>query len=326
MQLALPRFVARRLWQAVPTVLGILVLNFFILRLAPGDMADIMAGEAGVATPEYLAELRLHFGLNRSVAEQLWAYLAGALTLDFGWSFRHARSVLSLITSRIAPTAVLLACSTVIALALGVALGMLAARFANTWLDRAIEGLALLCYATPLFWSGLMMIVLFSVQLGWLPSGGYATLGADLAMPWRLFDILHHAVMPATALALFYIALYARLTKAAMLDALAQDYIRTARAKGLSEWRILARHAMSNAILPTVTMTGVQISNLLSGTVVIETVFSWPGFGRLAYEAVAARDYNLLLSILYVSSVMIILVNIAIDLLYVWFDRRIELS
>jgi len=326
MSLGLPRFVARRLAQAVPTVLGILLLNFFLLRLAPGDMADIMAGEAGVATPEYLAELRLRFGLDRPIIDQLWDYVSGVLTLDFGWSFRHARSVLSLILSRVAPTAVLLLVSTTIALTVGITLGVVAARHAGGWIDRLVESLALLCYATPLFWLSLMMIVLFSVQLGWLPSTGYMTLGSDLSPIGRALDILRHALMPATALALFYLALYARLTKAAMLEALAQDYIRTARAKGLSEWRVVFRHAVSNAILPTVTMTGVQVSNLLSGTVVVETVFAWPGFGRLAYEAVDARDFNLLLSILFVSSVLIILVNLLIDLLYAWFDPRIELA
>jgi peptide/nickel transport system permease protein len=322
----LTRYILRRLLQAVPIVIGVLVVNFLILKLAPGDIVDILAGEAGVATPEYVAELRARFGLDQPVHVQLLAYLAKALSFDLGYSFRHNQPVAALIMSRVPATLIVMAASTTIAVGLGIVLGVLAARNVNRPLDTAISILALLCYATPLFWIGLMMIVLFSVELGWLPSGGFSSLGVAMSAPARALDIARHALMPSVALALFYLALYTRLTRASMLDALTQDYVRLARAKGLAEGRVAFRHALANAILPTVTMTGVQINTLLGGAVLVETVFAWPGIGRLAFEAVFTRDHNLLLGILYISSVLVITINLAVDLLYAWLDPRIEVA
>ncbi|MCC7271992.1 MAG: ABC transporter permease [Alphaproteobacteria bacterium] len=320
----LARVVLRRLLQAVPIVLGVLVVNFLILRLAPGDIADVLAGESGVATPGYVAELRTRFGLDRPVWVQLFAYVSNAALLDLGWSFRHARPVAELIAARLVPTLILMAASTTLAVGLGIVLGVLAARRVNRPIDAVISTLALLCYATPLFWIGLMMIVLFAVQLGWLPSGGFETLGTGATGLGRILDIARHALMPAVALALFYLALYTRLTRASMLETLTQDYVRTARAKGLPERLVVFKHALANAVLPTVTMTGVQINSLLGGAVLVETVFAWPGIGRLAYEAVFTRDHNLLLGILFLSSVLVILVNLLVDLLYAVLDPRIE--
>ena len=320
------RFILRRALQSIPVVIGIAIVSFLILKLAPGDIVDIMAGEAGSATPEYIAELRRHFGLDQPVYVQLWNYLAKAAMFDLGFSQRHRMPVLELIAGRIPATLIVMAASTVVAVGLGTILGVLAARFVNKPTDAVISVVALVCYATPLFWIGLMMIVLFSVKLGWLPSGGFETLGVQGSGLARMLDIARHAVMPSVALALFYLAVYTRLTRASMLDTLTQDYVKLARSKGLSERRVALRHALPNAILPTVTMTGVQINALFGGAVLVETVFAWPGVGRLAYEAVFTRDHNLLIGILLVSSLAVIVINLIVDLVYAWLDPRIDIG
>jgi peptide/nickel transport system permease protein len=318
-------FVLRRLAQVVPTVLIIVVLNFLILHLAPGDVVDVLAGEAGAANPEYVAELRRRFGLDQPVVVQLGRYLMNTLTLDLGYSFRHNVPVLQLILGRLPATLLLMAISIGAAITLGVVLGVTASRFVNRPMDGAIAVFALLCYATPTFWIGLMMIVLFSVKLAWLPTGGMMTLGADLGF-WALVgDIARHAILPGSALALFYVAIYTRLMRAAMLEIYGQDYVRTAFAKGLTDRRVAYKHVLRNALLPIVTMAGLQIGSILGGSVLVETVFAWPGLGRLAYEAVFQRDFNLLLGILIMSSLLVIAVNITVDLVYGWLDPRIEM-
>lgn len=320
------RFILRRALQSIPVLIGIAIVSFLILKLAPGDIVDIMAGEAGSATPEYIAELRRHFGLDQPVYVQLWSYLTKAATFDLGFSQRHRMPVVELIAGRIPATLIVMATSTVVAVGLGTLLGVLAARFVNKPTDAVISVVALVCYATPLFWIGLMMIVLFSVKLGWLPSGGFETLGLQSSGLARMVDIARHAVMPSVALALFYLAVYTRLTRASMLDTLTQDYVKLARSKGLSERRVALRHALPNAILPTVTMTGVQINALLGGAVLVETVFAWPGVGRLAFEAIFTRDHNLLIGILLVSSLLVIVINLIVDLIYAWLDPRIDIG
>lgn len=318
-------FVLRRLAQVVPTVLIIVVLNFLILHAAPGDVVDVLAGEAGAANPEYIAELRRRFGLDQPLIVQLGRYLLNTLTLDLGYSFRHNVPVLQLILGRLPATLLLMALSIATAISLGVVLGVTAARFVNRPVDGTIAVFALLCYATPTFWIGLMMIVLFSVKLAWLPTGGMMTLGADLSGLALVADIARHAILPASALALFYVAIYTRLMRAAMLEIYGQDYVRTAFAKGLTDRRVAYKHVLRNALLPIVTMAGLQIGSILGGSVLVETVFAWPGLGRLAYEAVFQRDFNLLLGVLIMSSMLVIVVNITVDLIYGWLDPRIEM-
>ena len=321
--LPLLRYVARRLLQAVPVLVGIAVINFLLMQLAPGDAADVLAGEAGTATAEYVAGLKEKFGLDRPVHVRLFHYVVNALQFDFGYSFREGVPVVRLMLERLPATLLLMAVSTALALGTGILLGVLSARFENTSVDFAVSIVGLLLYATPTFWIGLMMIVLLSVEWGLLPSGGMQTLGtAQSGLAWAV-DVARHVVQPALALSLFHLALYARLTRASMIDAYGEDYVRTAVAKGLTRRRIAFRHVLPNAILPTVTMAGVQIGALLGGAVLVETVFSWPGIGRLAYEAVFHRDHNLLLSILLMTSAMVIALNLAVDLLYAWLDPRI---
>ena len=319
------RYVVRRLALAIPTILTIVVLNFALVHLAPGDAADVLAGEAGSATPQYMAQLRHNFGLDQPLYVQLLAYLKQVLTLDLGYSFRHGMSVSELIVSRLGPTLLLMLTVLVLSVGLGVLLGAIAARNLNRWRDNVISLLAVLAYATPVFWAGLMLIVLFSVKLGWFPTSGMEEVAAFKEGWARVVDIAHHLVLPAITLTLFYLALYARLMRASVLDQYAMDYVITARAKGLTERQIARRHVLRNAALPVVTMAGVQVGALLGGAVVVETVFAWPGLGFLAYESLFARDINLLLGIFFISGCLVVVVNLAVDLLYSLLDPRIEL-
>jgi peptide/nickel transport system permease protein len=319
------RYVLRRLALAVPTVLTIVVLNFALLHLAPGDAADVLAGEAGSATPEYMAQLRQKFGLDRPLHVQLVAYLGRVLTFDLGYSFRHATSVRELIASRLGPTLLLMLTVFAMSVGLGVVLGAIAARNLNRWRDNVISMLAVLAYATPVFWAGLMLIVVFSIKLGWLPTSGMEQIAAFHEGFARLADIAKHLVLPAVTLTLFYLALYTRLMRASLLDQYAMDYVVTARAKGLTERQIARRHVLRNAALPVVTMAGIQVGALLGGAVVVETVFAWPGLGLLAYESLFARDINLLLGIFFISAVLVVVVNLLVDLIYSLLDPRIAL-
>jgi peptide/nickel transport system permease protein len=319
------RYVGRRLVLAIPTILTILVLNFALLHLAPGDAADVLAGEAGSATPEYMARLRETFGLDQPLYVQLLAYLKHAVTLDLGYSFRHGMPVTQLIASRLWPTVLLMVTVFAVSVGFGVLLGAIAARNINRFTDNLLSLLAIVAYATPVFWAGLMLIVLLSIKLGWFPTSGMETVAAFNEGWARVVDIAHHLVLPAVTLSLFYIALYTRLMRASVLDQYAMDYVITARAKGLTERQIARRHVLRNAALPVLTMAGVQFGALFGGAVVVETVFGWPGLGLLAYESLFARDINLLLGIFFISACLVVVVNLAVDLAYSIFDPRIEL-
>lgn len=322
----IPYFLAKRLLRAVPIIIGIAVFNFIILHMAPGDAADVMIGEAGSATPEFVATIRQQFGLDQPLSVQFGRYLLNVVSLDLGYSFRHGMPVADLILSRLWPTLLLMGLAVVIAVALGVSFGVTSARYVNRWPDNVISVLALLAYATPIFWIGLMLIVLFSLHLGWVPSNGMESVGEGRFGLARLADVLHHLVLPATTLSLFYTAIYARLMRGSMLEVYRLDFVTTARAKGLSERKVAFRHVLRNALLPIVTMVGVQAGSLLGGAVLVETVFGWPGLGRLAFESVLTRDYATLLGILFLSSILVVVANITVDLLYAWFDPRVELA
>jgi peptide/nickel transport system permease protein len=325
-KLRLGRFLVRRLAQAVVTVVGIATLNFLLVHLAPGDVVDVLAGEAGAADARYVAELREKFGLDQPIAVQLGRYLWSLGRLDLGHSFRHDMPVVRLILQRLSPTLLLMVASLGTAFVGGLVLGVTASRRARSLADNVISVLALLAYATPLFWLGLMLIVLVTLKLGLLPAGGMYTIGATQTPVAHALDVLRHLILPSTTLALFYMATYTRLMRASMLEVLGSDYVRTAHAKGLSAHQVAYRHALRNAILPMVTVLGVQVGSLFGGAVVVEVVFAWPGLGRLAFEAIFQRDINLLLGILLLSSCLVIVVNFAVDLLYTRLDPRIALE
>jgi peptide/nickel transport system permease protein len=314
----------RTVLQAVPTVLGIIVLNFLLLQMAPGDAADVMAGEFGAATEETMAMLRARFGLDVPLLQQLVNYLGTLAQFSLGQSPRYGMPVSELIFQRLPSTLSLMGMALAMALLIGIALGTVMALTAGRWPDRVLSVLTQVFYSVPGFWIGLMLIVLFSVKLNWLPSGGSETIGAGLTGFAALADRLKHMLLPATSLALFYVAIYGRLTRAAVLEVASQDYVRTAAAKGLPPLTVATRHILRNALLPVTTLAGIHIGGILGGAVVVETVFTWPGLGRLAFESVMRRDFNVLLGVLLLSSFLVILVNTLVDLLHAWLDPRIE--
>ncbi len=321
---SLSYYILRRLLQLVPIVLVIVLMTYLLLRMAPGDLVDVIAGESGSATPEYMNELRRQFSLDQPGMVIFWNYLKNLAQLDLGFSFRHGMPVIDLIMDRVKPTLVLMLASITIAGVAGVTLGVVSARRRGTWIDEAISTFSTLGFATPVFWIGLMLIVLFSVNLHWLPASGMLTIGGPQLGSWAGFlDLLAHLVLPAFTLSLFYLSIYVRITRAAMLEVYSLDFVRTARAKGLSESRVAIAHVLRNALLPVITITGLQLGSLLGGSIVVETVFSWPGLGRLAFDAVFQRDVNLLLGIFLFSSLLVVLMNLLVDVLYAVLDPRV---
>lgn len=320
------KYIFRRLLQVVPVVIGVVILNFLLLQLAPGDLATVLAGEAGGAPQEYIEQLRQRFGHDQPVVVQLFHYLRNLLTLDLGYSFRQSAPVLDLLLDRLWPTLLLMGTTLVLSLGIGILMGLLAALWVRTWKDHAISIAAVIFYATPLFWVGLMLILVFSIHLDWFPTSGMEDVVAFYEGWDRLVDIAHHLVLPSITLSLFYLALYARLMRASMLEQRGMEYVTTARAKGLTERQITLRHVLRNALLPVITMAGVQVGSLLGGSVVVETVFAWPGLGQLAYQSLFARDFNLLLGIFFMSACLVVVVNLIVDVIYVLLDPRIRIG
>ncbi len=313
----------KRIASAIPTVLGILVLDFLLLQLMPGDAADVLAGQSGGLGADAMAALRDRFGLDRPILAQLATYLWHLAHLDLGLSARFGLPVSTLVLERLPNTLLLMVTALGIALAAGLLLGATMAAFAGRWPDRVLQLVVLLCYSTPGFWVGLMAIVLFSVKLGWLPGNGNETVGAGLHGLAAAWDRARYLVLPASSLALFFVAIYARLVRTSLIEVRRLDFIRTAAAKGVHPVALIARHALPNALIPLTTVAGLHVGNLLGGAVVVETVYGWPGMGRLALEAVLGRDYGLLLGVLLFSSLLVIVANIAVDLLQAWIDPRI---
>ena len=321
---ALVRTAGRALLHALPTVAGVILLSFFLMQAIPGDAADVIAAESGSATAESMAATRKHFGLDLPMLQQLGNYLHHLARLDLGLSPRYNTPVVDLIASRLGNTALLMSTALGTALLAGLALGTVMASFVGRWPDRLLSLAALLLYSTPGFWLGLMAIILLSVQLGWLPPGGVGTLGGDERGLAHVLDVARHLVLPTLALAGFYVAIFARLTRASMLEVSRQDFVRTARAKGLAPLPVTLRHILRNALMPVLTVAGLNFGTLLGGAVVVETVFSWPGLGRLAYESVMARDYVVLMGILILSSLLVIIANIVVDLAQTALDPRVR--
>lgn len=314
----------RRLPLIFLTVLGTAVLNFFLLKAVPGDLVDVIAVQSGSATPEYMAQLRAAYGLDASLPMQLLHYLRQLAQLDLGHSFRYNEAVLQLILDRLPATLALVGAGLLLALVLGVLIGVASAVRPHGVLDSVLSSLSTLGYSAPMFWTALMLIVLFGVKLDWLPVSGIQDLAAN-ASGWALFgDRLLHLILPASTLAMFYLAMFARLSRASMIETLQQDYIRTARAKGNRGGRVVWRHALRNAFLPVLTMLGLQSSALLGGSIVVESVFAWPGLGQLSFDAITNRDLNLLLGILLFSALLVVLANLLVDLLYGLLDPRVR--
>lgn len=320
------KFLANRVVKSILVLLMIALFNFFLVRAAPGDPAEILAGQSGAVDAEFIAKLRQELGLDQPMPVQLGHYLKNVATLDLGYSYRQQAPVASLILEHLPATLLLTLSAFAFALLAGVGLGTQAALRVGKWGDTAITTLSMLAYATPLFWVGLMLVLLFSVRLEWLPAFGYESVGAHLTGLARLADVASHLLLPALTLGMFYMAVYARLTRASILEISQQDFVKTARAKGLSERTVIVRHVLRNALLPVITYAGIQAGGLIGGSLLVETVFAWPGIGRLAFDALIQRDYSVLLGVFFVASLIVVVVNLVTDILYTVADPRIELK
>ena len=320
------RYMLLRLLQGLLTLALIATIHFILVRAAPGDPVSVLAGESGASDPQFVAQLRAQFGLDQPLGTQLVTYLGKVARFDLGFSYRQQQPVLKLILDRLPATLLLTGTAFMLSLIFGITLGALSARRAGTWVDSLITLFALIFYATPLYWLALMAVLVFTVQLDWLPGFGFMTVGAGLSGFALALDIAKHLLMPALVLALFYMAVYTRMTRAAMLEVIQMDFIKTARAKGLKPHRILRAHVLRNALLPVVTLAGIQAGSMIGGAVLTETVFAWPGIGRLMFDALLQRDYSLLLGSFLITAAMAVLFNLITDLVYTIVDPRIELT
>ena len=323
-QLAALKLLRRRLIQAVPLILGVVVINFCLIQLAPGTFLELMTAENQVSDPATIELLRKTYGLEDPVWLQLLKYIWALMRFDFGFSYRQNMPVIEAIWIHLPATLLLMVSSITLALAVGVAAGVVASVKVRTFWDSLVSVLAMFFFAAPSFWLGIMLIVLFAVKLGWLPVGGMATIGGA-GGAGGVLDILHHLLLPTLALGLFYAAIYARVMRSSMLEVAQLDFVRTARAKGLSRTKVTISHVLRNALLPVVTILGVQMGTVLAGSVVIESVFSWPGIGSLLFDSVSSRNYPVVLGIMVLGSLVVIAANIAVDLVYMWLDPRIEI-
>lgn len=318
------RTVMRQLAQGLVLVLAVVVLNFLLLKAAPGDPVETIAGASGGMSEELKAELRASYGLDRPVLVQLGVYLGKVVQGDLGHSYYFNQPVSQMILERLPATLLLVLTAVLAAFLVGTTLGVLASRAPNSWLSQVITALSLAGFAAPIFWTGMMLIILFAFVLPIFPVSDMRDVTSD-GKGWAdVLDVAHHLVLPALTLALVYLAQYSRLSRAAMLDVLGSDYIRTARAKGLSDGVVLYKHALRNAVLPVVTVLGLQFGNVLAGAVLVETVFNWPGLGRLAFDSVLRRDYPTIMGVLLFSSMVVVVMNLLTDLCYRLIDPRIR--
>ncbi|NDV00046.1 ABC transporter permease [Pseudoroseicyclus tamaricis] len=312
-----------RLAQALGLLLAVIVLNFLLIQLAPGDPVDVIVGEMGGASEEVIALMRADYGLDKPVLTQLAIYVGKVATGDFGYSYYFNQPVLTLILQRLPATILLVLSALSIAVLAGTLLGIFSARRPKGLLSHAVTIFSLAGYSAPVFWTGLMLLILFANVWPIFPVSGMTNIRGSGGPVGAVLDVAHHLVLPAVTLATIYIASYSRLARASMLEVLGADYIRTARAKGLSERRVVYGHALRNALIPVVTMVGLQFGQLFAGAVLVETVFNWPGLGRLAYESILRRDYPTLLAILFFSAVLVMVANELTDLAYRKIDPRI---
>ncbi|WP_306887315.1 ABC transporter permease [Amorphus orientalis] len=317
------RLIRRRAVSSIPVLLIVVVGTFLMMELASGDAVDaylvsLGGGDAGLA-----ASLRESYGLDQSTLARLGLYLASLVQLDLGYSVAFNRPILDIILERLPNTLWLMGSATALAFTLGSALGIVAGARPGSVVDRMLSAGSLALYAVPSFWLGLVLSLVFAVQLRWFPTSGIETIASGKTGIDRALDVAWHLVLPVTALGVLYLALFLRMMRAGMAEVWRQDFVLAARAKGLARHRIVLRHVARNALLPLVTVLGLQSATMLGGSVVIESVFAIPGFGRLAQEAVAARDTPLLMGIIVVSAVLVILVNLMVDMAYAWLDPRV---
>jgi peptide/nickel transport system permease protein len=310
------RLIANRILQAAPVIVVVSILAFLLINLLPGDPAVVIAGDQ--ASPEAIAAVRHNLGLDKPLIEQLGIWFLHLLQGNFGASLMLNQSVVSAMGERLPVTLSLALLSIAITLPIGIFAGAVAAYYRQTWIDSCVMTLALLGVSAPAFWVAILSIILFSVTLRWFPTGGYTPFMQDPLL-W-----LRSLVLPAVMLSLFQIGFLARMTRSAMLDVLSQDYVRTARAKGLGEWKTVSKHAFRNALILIVTAIGILLSTAIGGSVVIEQVFALPGVGRLVVQGILARDYPLVQGVMLIYGFAFVLINLAVDLIYTFADPRVR--
>jgi ABC-type dipeptide/oligopeptide/nickel transport system permease component len=304
------KYILRRMVQSLVVLAGALVISFVILRVVPGDPAVLMLSD--MATPDEVERMRVALGVHEPIWIQFGIYLKQIVTGDFGLSYRRGTPALDLVLTYLPATIQLAAAALLITIVVAVPLGIVAAVRKNSWIDNALSVGALLGQSLPVFWLGIMLILLVSVQLRLLPTSGYGE--------------LRHLILPAVTLAFSNIALVARITRSSMLEVIRQDYIRTARAKGLPERTIMIRHALRNALAPVVTVLGLQIGTLLGGAIITETVFGWPGAGALLVSSITYRDYPVVQVMVVISALIFVVTNLLVDIVYVMLDRRVSVT
>ena len=330
------RYLLRRLLEMVPVFFGVILVVFVISRLTPGDPARIILGER--ATPEAMAQLREALGLDEPLPLQFVGYLGRAVRGDLGRSIQSNERVIIDLATRFPATVELTVSAMLIASTVGVLTGVLAAVRQNSWFDGFSMFAALFGFSMPIFWLGIMLILLFAWQLGWFPISGrldfaielqrvsnFYVIDALVTRNWAaLTDALRHLVLPAVTLSTVPLAIIARMTRSSLLEVLRQDYVRTARAKGLAERRVVLAHALRNASIPVITVIGLNVGSLLGGAILTETIFAWPGVGRLVVDAIFARDYPVVQGTVLVIAIVFVLVNLLVDLAYAYLDPRIR--
>jgi len=316
-------YILRRLIHAGPLLLCVIVFNFTLIHLAPGDPIESLIGEFP-APDAYVEEMKRAFGLDQSLHVQLWLYIKAILKGNLGFSFYYREPVLTVILERVPATLQLMVPALLFSVVFGVVLGVLAARKPYSLSDNSVSSFALLGYCVPVFWLGQMLMLVFSIKLGWLPSQGIRTLGAELQGFAAFGDRLSHLLLPVLALSIRHMAINARIMRSSMLEVSYEDYITLARSKGLAEKKIVAGHMLPNALLPVVTIIGLDVGFLFTGSVLVETVFGWPGIGRLMYESILKRDYPVLMGTFMITTVLVVVTNLIVDIVYLWLDPRVK--
>ncbi len=320
----MPKYVVRRILQIIPTIVAIVLMNFMLIRLAPGDPARVMAGE--MATPENVEAIRVAFGLDQPLGTQLVIYIQKLFQGDLGFSYNYLTPVSELIWDRLPQTLILMISASLLSIILGTLIGAYSAGRYPSRTDSTIWITSLIFYSMPIFWFGLLLILVFARTLDWFPSGGMNDIIAKHTGVRHYADVMWHAVLPILALTAFNLPIFVRITRASVIETMGEDYIKTARAFGLSENRVFFRHALRNALLPTVTVAGLTLGFILTGAVLTETVFSWPGIGLLLWQAIGNRDYPTLMGIFLFASAAVVIASFLTDMAYMYLDPRVKFT
>jgi peptide/nickel transport system permease protein len=319
---SLRNYIVRRIVETIPVIFIVVIINFSLIHLAPSDPAVILAGE--YADPGYIEAIRIKYGLNLPLHEQLINYLNHLLRGDLGFSIQYNRSVASLIRERLPLTLLIIVPGEILGIILGTLLGAYAARKHGSKIDAILSTTSFALYSTPSFWIGLMFIILFGVVLRIFPIGGYRTIFENLTGIEYVLDVLWHMFLPMfTIMISWCLPISLRIARASVMETMREDYIVTARAKGLKESVVFYKHALRNALLPTITMTGMWLAFSITGSILIETIFGWPGMGNLTRESIFARDYPILMAVLLMASITVVLASMISDILYAYLDPRV---